>query len=264
MVSRSLRVLRAFLVVAGAENLEYRATVFIWTLASCLPLIMMLVWLQAASEQPIADFDAADFAGYFLLAFFVAQATSAWAIFDLDYEIRLGSLSLQLLRPADPFFMHVARNLTANGMRFPLVVIITIVGLALASADELPVARVPVFLLSILLAWLIAFNLNYSLGLLTFWTDRAISLEVWHGLVASVLSGQMFPLSLLPDSLEEIIAWTPFPYVVNLPVEIMMSKLSLSEVLRGLGIQCIWVAIFIATHRLLWFRGLKHYSAVGA
>ena len=38
---------------------------------------------------------------------------------------------------------------------------------------------------------------------------------------------------------------------------------SLPDVLRGLTIQFVWVAISMACARLLWARGLKKHTAVG-
>lgn len=265
MTAPRLRAVRALVAITIAEFAEYRAVALIWMLAGTLPIIMMFVWMSAAGEGEVAGYGAADFARYFMLAFLVGQMTQVWVIWALDEEIRLGRMSIQLVRPIDPFWAHVAHNLVANGMRFPIVLAVTVIGLALGDAlSGMPWDRVPLFALSLVGAWLIAFNLNYGLGLLSLWTDRAIALESWYYVVASVLAGQLFPLDLLPDSFRKIVDFTPFPYVVNLPIEIMSARVTLAETAVGIAIQWLWAAAFIAAHRLIWRHGLRRYGAVGA
>lgn len=265
MIRRAFRIMRALLAITVAEFAEYRAMVFIWIMAGGPPLIMMFVWTSAAGEGAIAGHSAADFSRYFMLAFLTGQLTQVWVIWALDEEIRLGRMSMQLIRPFDPYLTQAAHNWTAIGMRLPIVLAITAIGLALtATLDDLAFARLPLFLLAIAGAWLIAFNLNYALGLLTFWTDRAIALESWYYVAGSVLSGQLFPLDLLPAGLQRVVSFTPFPYIVGFPIEIMVGNLGMADIVAGLAIQFLWAALFIGAHRLLWRAGLRRYGAVGA
>jgi ABC-2 type transport system permease protein len=260
-----LRTMRALLAVTIAEFAEYRALTFIWMLAGTLPIIMMFVWTSAAGTGEIAGYDAAGFARYFMLAFLTGQLVQVWVIWSLDEEIRLGRMSIQLVRPIDPFWTHVVHNLTANGMRLPIVLVVTCIGLALGGGlSGMPWERLPLFLLALAGAWLIVFNLNYALGLLSLWTDRAIALESWYYVVASVLAGKLFPLDLLPQGLRNAVAFLPFSYIVNLPIEIMTARGSIEDAAAGIGIQLLWAALFIGAHRLLWRLGLRRYGAVGA
>jgi ABC-2 type transport system permease protein len=82
--------------------------------------------------------------------------------------------------------------------------------------------------------------------------------------VATVLAGQLFPLDLLPDGFRQVVAFTPFPYIVNLPIEIMSARVAAGEAAAGIAIQWLWAAAFIAAHRLIWRLGLRRYGAVGA
>jgi ABC-2 type transport system permease protein len=260
-----LRTMRALLAVTIAEFAEYRVLTFIWIMAGTLPIIMMFVWMSAAGTGEVAGYDAAGFARYFMLAFLTGQLVQVWVIWSLDEEIRMGRMSIQLVRPLDPFWTHVAHNVTANGMRLPLVLAVTGIGLALGGGlAGLPWERLPLFALALTGAWLIVFNLNYALGLLSLWTDRAIALESWYYVVASVLAGKLFPLDLLPQGLRHAVDFTPFPYIVNLPIEIMTARASIAEAAAGIGIQLLWAGLFVGAHRLLWRLGLRRYGAVGA
>ena len=56
----------------------------------------------------------------------------------------------------------------------------------------------------------------------------------------------------------------PFRYMLSFPIEILMGRLSLGEIGRGLAIQMAWAGVFWLGYRLLWQRGLRRYGAVGA
>lgn len=265
MTARKVRAMKALLRIAIAEIAEYRALTFIWMLAGTLPVLMMFVWMSAVGTGEIAGYRATDFAGYFMLAFLAGQLTQVWVIWALDEDIRQGKLSIQLVRPIDPIITYVTFNVAANGMRLPIALAVTGLGLFLGGALEgLPWARTPVFALALVGSWLIVFNLNYALGLLSLWTDRAIALESWYYVVAAVLAGKLFPLDLLPSGLRQAVDLTPFPYIVNLPIEIMTGRLTMAESIIGIALQFLWAGLFIGAHRLLWRLGLRRYGAVGA
>jgi ABC-2 type transport system permease protein len=265
ILARRLRLARVLLSVTLAAFIEYRAEVLIWMIAGTLPLIMMFIWMGLAANGPVGGYAAADFAAYFLLVFIARQFTVCWVVQPLSREIRLGEMSARLMRPLDPYWMHVADHIIALVMRFPIVPPVVLLGLVLTGAlAKLSLAAAPLFLLAIAGAWLIRFNMHYSLGLVAFWTDQATSFEGLLFTIYMVFGGALFPISLLPPAAQDIIALTPFPYMIGFPVDIMLGKLSAVELLRGFGMQLLWTVVFIGTRQLAWRRGLKRYSAVGA
>ena len=265
MLARRLRLTRVLLSVTLAAFIEYRAEVLIWMIAGTLPLIMMFIWMGLAANGPVGGYAAADFAAYFLLVFIIRQFTVCWVVQPLSREIRLGEMSSRLMRPLDPYWMYVADHMIALVMRLPIVPPVVLLGLVLTGAlAKLSIAPVPLFLLAMAGAWLIRFNMHYSLGLVAFWTDQATSFEGLLFTIYMVFGGALFPVGLLPPAAQEAIALTPFPYMIGFPVDIMLGKLSNAELLQGFGMQALWILVFIGARRLTWHHGLKRYSAVGA
>ena len=265
MLARRLRLTRVLLSVTLAAFIEYRAEVLIWMIAGTLPLIMMFIWMGLAANGPVGGYAAVDFAAYFLLVFIIRQFTVCWVVQPLSREIRLGEMSSRLMRPLDPYWMHVADHMVALVMRLPIVPPVVLLGLVLTGAlAKLSIAPVPLFLLAMAGAWLIRFNMHYSLGLVAFWTDQATSFEGLLFTIYMVFGGALFPVGLLPPAAREIIALTPFPYMIGFPVDIMLGKLSSAELLRGFGMQALWILVFIGARQLAWRHGLRRYSAVGA
>ena len=264
-LARRWRLARVLLSVTLASFIEYRAEVLIWMIAGSLPLIMMFIWMGLAANGPVGGYGAADFAAYFLLVFIVRQFTVCWVVQPLSREIRLGEMSSRLMRPLDPYWMYVADHIVALLMRIPIVPPVVLLGLALTGAfAKLSPAALPLFFLAITGAWLIRFNMHYSLGLVAFWTDQAASFEGLLFTIYMVFGGALFPIALLPPAAQAIIALTPFPYLIGFPVDVMLGKLSQAEMLRGFGLQLLWILVFIGMRQLAWRRGLRRYGAVGA
>jgi len=265
LLARRWRLARVVLSVTFAAFIEYRAEVLIWMIAGSLPLIMMFIWMGLAANGPVGGYAAADFAAYFLLVFVVRQFTVCWVVQPLSRDIRLGEMSARLMRPLDPYWMYVADHMVALVMRIPIVPPVVLLGLALTGAfGKLSLVALPLFFLAMAGAWLIRFNMHYSLGLIAFWTDQAASFEGLLFTIYMVFGGALFPIALLPPAAQAIIALTPFPYLIGFPVDVMLGKLSQAELLRGFGLQLLWALVFIGTRQLAWRRGLRRYGAVGA
>jgi len=265
MSTRRLRIARALMVNAFAENTAYRAEIVLWMIAGAFPLIMMLIWMSLAEAGPMGGFDAQGFAAYFLIVFFVHEMTQVWVLGRLDEQIRLGDMSVKLLRPLNPYWEHAAEHICALAVRLPLLLPFVLLGLFLSGGwSEVDIGRAPLFLLSLVLSWLIFFNLQYCLGLLAFWTNQAAAFENLIYTVYIILGGGIAPLALFPELLQQIVRYTPFPYIISLPVEILVTPIGLTELFTGLVIQVFWASLFIALASLMWRRGLKKYEAFGS
>lgn len=261
----TFRKTKALFTRALSLMTEYRAEVIIWMLASSLPLIMMMIWMGIAEDGPVGGYSVSDFAIYFLSVFLVRQMTTVWVVWELEREIRLGEMSPKLLRPLDPFWQHALDNLAEKVVRLPIVLIPVVLGLWFTGVrPQFALLSLGLFVISIILAWLLRFNRQYSFGLLAFWTDQVTGLEqVWFALYVA-FSGAILPLDLLPETLQRIIMFTPFPYKVDFPVQLLLGKLTNAEILLGFAIQGFWVIAFIVLRMVLWKRGLKRYGATGA
>jgi ABC-2 type transport system permease protein len=78
-----------------------------------------------------------------------------------------------------------------------------------------------------------------------------------------IASGHLFPLDILPQGLQQVLQFTPFPYQLYFPVSVYMGKVTGSELVRGLLLQAGWVLGAYGIARWMWARGIKKYSAVG-
>lgn len=255
-------LLRAF----WARALEYRGQSIIWILASVLPLIMMLVWLTIADQGgPVAGYDRQGFISYFLAVVFMRRMVGVWIIWDLDRDIRQGMLSPQLLRPIDPVHMHFTRILSLRPLQIILVgPPLALAALLLGAQYQLTAINVITAVVAVFGAIFIEFFAQMLIGALAFWITQAIAVaEAWF-YVRSLLSGWIIPIDLFPPAVTAALTYLPFRYMLSFPVEIVLGRLSLLQIVQGLLVQFGWALTLFIFYRLLWRRGLRHYGAVGA
>ncbi|WP_102125030.1 ABC transporter permease [Deinococcus planocerae] len=251
-----------------AEMTEYRAEIMIWMLSSTLSLVMMLVWMaqaSAAASGEIRGYSPAEFAGYFLATWVMSQLLVVWVAWDLDFAIRQGTLSPQLLRPLDPLWLRYMDHLAGRIVRLPALLALAALFAWITGArfSSDPAA----YLASLGLAFL-GFNTRflweYCLGLLAFWTESSTSFQEVAWLVYAALGGMFAPLAFYPEWVQRVAVWTPFPYMLGLPSQLLAGKATLTDAGRGALVLLVWLTVFWALRLLVWRRGLRRYGAVGA
>ena len=262
---RALRALPTLVRVGLAEAVAYRAEMLVWLLSTTMPLVMLALMTAVAREAPIGRFGQADFTAYYLAALVVRLVTGAWVIWEVNYEIRQGTLAFRLLRPIHPLVAYAAENVGAMPLRFAMVVPIA-AGALLATGgerlthDPVLLAAFPVALVG---AWLITFLAMAVIGALAFWVESSGSLfELWLGLFG-VFSGYLIPLELFPRWLAEVARFLPFRYMLAFPVEMVIGLTPRGVALGELAIQWLFVVLLAAAARLTWRAGLRRFAAYG-
>jgi ABC-2 type transport system permease protein len=248
------RIIKTMLVTQYAHMLEYRAELWLWTLSESLPIILMGVWNQAAAG------------GKFSLSSIeiVRQFTIVWVIYDFEREIVEGSLSNRLLQPIDPVWIHLTGHLSERLARVPFGLLLVGLGVLLYPQARWPLSLPQILLFGLVtaLAFALRFLIQYTFALCAFWTERAMAIDrVWF-LLYMFLSGMIAPIELFPPQLQEVIQWTPFPYLIYFPATILIGRSS--NVVQGLLVMCGWATVFWVVNRWLWRRGLRRYSGMGA
>lgn len=268
MIKNILRKTHVLFTVWFAHMSAYRAAIVIHTLNGMAPLIMMAAWIgrAQASGGTLQGFTAQNFAAYFLAAWLTQQIIVSWVAWELDGQIRQGNLSPKLLKPIDPIWDHVVGHITEHLIRVPVIVITLVLGLMLVPGTRLSpdLSYVAWYALSVSLAFAARFLMAYCVGLLAFWFDQATALDEFYFLLAALLTGGFAPLEFYPPALRALIEWTPFPYLVYEPVQILLGNATDRDIVQIIGIQALWVVVFGLLRMILWRQGLRRYGAVGA
>ncbi len=262
---RTLRALPTLLRVGLAEAVAYRAEFLVWLLSTNMPLVMLALWSAVAREAPVGRFGERDFVAYFLAALVVRLMTGAWVIWELNFEIKQGTLAFRLLRPIHPLVVYACENIAAMPLRAALAAPIAL-GLLFTLGGE-HVTRDPLLLalfpVTVIGAWLITFLAMSVVGALAFWIDSSGSIfEIWMGLFG-VLSGYLVPLELYPGWVTQLARALPFRYMLAFPVEMLIGMQSRSRALAELSVQWLFVLVLGVAAHGAWRAGLRRYAAFG-
>ena len=264
-VLRTVRALPTLLRVGLAEAVAYRAEFVVWLLSTNMPLVMLALWTAVARDAPVGRFGQRDFVAYFLAALVVRLLTGAWVIWELNYEIRQGTLAFRLLRPLHPLVAYACENVAAMPLRLALslpiaLVLLFTVGGTRVTHDPLLLALFP---LTVLGAWLITFLAMSIVGALAFYVDSAGSVfELWMGLFG-VFSGYLVPLELFPAWVTALARFLPFRYMLAFPVEMLIGMQDRARALTELGVQWTFVGLLLVAALGAWRLGLRRFAAFG-
>ena len=264
-VMRAARAYPALLRVGFAESVAYRAEMLVWMLTTTMPLVSLALWSAVAQAAPVGRFTQARFTAYFLATLVVRQVTSSWIVWEMNQEIREGTLSRRLLKPVHPLVTYSAENLSALPLRAALALPLTVLALVFIEPGSLPRSPlgVGVLLVSLLGAWLINFFTMAMIGTLAFFFESSTAVfEIWL-CAFMLLSGYMVPLELFPPWLRAVSAALPFRYTLAFPVEVMTGMLRGQAMLHDLAVQWAYVAGSGAAALVGWRAGLKRFGAFG-
>ncbi|MBA3450355.1 MAG: ABC-2 family transporter protein [Chloroflexia bacterium] len=251
-----------------AEQFQYRGALVIWLMGLVLaPVIYLSVWSSVAQSQggEVDGFTAADFAAYYLVALVVSQATFTWIMWEMEFWIRQGSLSPLLARPVHPIHRHIASNLTFKLLTMAVVVpVVAVLAIVFRPSFTISAWTALAFVPALALAMALRFAVEWTLASVAFWVTRVSAINQLYFVVFLFLSGFAAPLDLLPGPVRVLAEWLPFYRMLGFPVELLLGRLTPTQAIAGFGAQTAWLAVAVFLLNLMWTRGVRQYSAVGA
>ena len=261
--------LRILVSAQHALMLAYRSEIYLWVLAHILPFIMMSVWMNAAAapgtsltQKPLA------YARYFVAVFIVRQFTAVWMIYEFEWHVNEGRLSPMLLRPMNVLWHYVSGHIGEQLARFPFFFLMLCLFFVLypAALWRPSASSLILGIAAIYAAFALRFSMQYCFSTLTFWFERASSIDQLTWLPYMFFSGLVVPLADMPAGLRQVLYFTPFPYCIDFPARILTRQLEFPnpEILQGFAVLAAWFLAQSLLGSLLWKRGLLQYSGHGA
>jgi ABC-2 type transport system permease protein len=190
---------------------------------------------------------------------------AVWGWNDLALRIRSGDIAVDLARPLDPLRAGLADDF---GRAFYQAVFRGIPPLVLGAIvfDLVAPANVLIwlaFLVSIVLAVALSFAFRFLYNSAAFWLLHYRGASVMAGLVASLLSGIYIPVVFFPGWLSAIAYATPFPSMLQIPVNVFVGRTHGLDVLGALVVQAGWLAALLVAARLTFAAGARRLVVQG-
>ncbi|HZH99302.1 MAG TPA: ABC-2 family transporter protein [Fimbriimonadaceae bacterium] len=264
----TLRKWRAVFGIFFQEGLAYRASGLIWIMTDLVTAVTMpLVWAKAGSIAggTIGGFSASDFVLYYLCMLFLGSFVTSHIMWELATEIKEGQFSIILIRPISFFQYTFFRNLSWRIIRTALFTPIFVL-LLFAYKGYLADAQVHLtwqFWVSLLLGHLVSFSFVIMMAMFALFVQEVYSIFELYYVPMLFLSGQLFPIAVLPEWARVLAKFFPFYFTTGAPTEILIGRVTGAAVNQTLLIQTAWVVGAYIGARLLWKKGLRHYTGVG-
>lgn len=265
--------------IALEERLVYRGDFALGTLMRFLPIVTQIfLWWAVfesisattggtALEATIRGYSYHDFVAYYLLTMIGRAFSSMPGLASgIARQIRDGEIKKYLIQPVDLVgFLFLSR--VAHKLAYYLVATLPFALVFWLCRHYFPgwppLESFLAFLASLAMGFVLGFYLEASIGLLGFWFLEVSSLLFVFMLFSFFLSGHMFPLDMLPQPWETIVAILPFRYLAYFPAAIFLGKISGPDLVFALWVELGWTVFFILLSRWLFAAGTRRYSGFG-
>jgi ABC-2 type transport system permease protein len=270
--SRTAKYLAIFRV-SLAERMTYRGDFLLATIFRFLPMVTtILLWRaiyygSGRMDSDMQGFRYNEMIAYLLLTHISRMFSSMPNLAaGIAREVREGTLKRYLLQPMDMIgyllsyrVAHKVAYIVTSALPYGLLFFI-----CRSYFDRLPdAATLGAYALSLILAFLVGFFFEASVGMVGFWFLEVTSLLYIVMTLNFFISGQMLPLDLLPEPWFTLLRWLPFQYMAYFPAVVFLEKIKGPDLWRGLLGELVWAVLFMVLARVLFRVGLRRYSAYG-
>ena len=249
------------------SQFQYRAATYMYLVGMVAePVIYLVVWSTIARQQggQVSGFTPGKFAAYYIVWTLVRNMNIVFTPYGWEWRIREGELSAALLRPMHPIHSDIAEFAGGKVIWVLLYLPIAVaLGFIFKPTFDVSALEVVVFSIAIWGAYLIRTMLLWLLGMVSIWTTRASAIFETYIMAELLLSGRLVPLPLMPHWSQRVADFLPFKWAFYYPIQTLVGDLSAGDLIGGLGMQLLWIAIGTVLVVICFRESVKHYTAVG-
>lgn len=187
--------------------------------------------------------------------------------FEIAAMIKSGALGPAMLKPqnlgASLYFRNFAAGVTALIPQaafvlcaMPFAARYLVWGLSAAGAASI--------LLFLVAGTVTAHLLNSILGYMAFWLEEANAVMWSFAVLLNFLMGFFIPIDFFPKWSIAAIEMLPVASWGYIQTKIYIGLYPAEKQLLLLAVQCAWIAALLAANALIWNRGVRKFSSVGA
>lgn len=255
--------------LAIVTNLEYRLNYFIDAIITPLVSagIELTLWMavfQSSGKIQIAGFSRESYLSYAIWASFLSRITVNWM-----YEVRMveeinsGTVNSVLVRPITFFEYYFSQFM---GYKLITSLISLSIPIVVCASFDLPIifSRLPMALLIAFFYLVFLYVLSFLTCTLAFYLNRVQSITIAKNISLWILSGEVIPLDIFPDSIRPFFMSLPFANGVFTPTAYLIGRVGNEVIIPSLTSITVGLVIVSIFAKLLWSRGLRQYTGTGA
>lgn len=257
--------------ISFQQEFVYKLNFIMWRVRNVIQIFLLFFLWDSVFSSPnrvVFGYDRAKILTYVLGILIIRALVFSARSVDVPGEISEGTLTNYILKPVNYFKYWTVRDVSSKALNLAFSVFEVAV-LFLILKPTFFLQPNPVYLLGFVAALAIAnvlfFVIRFITTFITFWAPEL----AWGSqflvvvIITEFLSGSLFPIDILPEALQKVLYFTPFPYLLFFPLQVYLGKVSVPLMLEGVAVSAIWSIILFLVMKLIWTAGLKTYRAEG-
>jgi ABC-2 type transport system permease protein len=253
------------------QEFAYRSNFIMWRVRNIFQIFLVFFLWDSVFSDPnriVFGYDRSKILTYVFGILIVRALVLSARVIEVPGEVSRGDLSNYLVRPLNYFKYWATRDLASKFLNISFAAVEAFV-LYLILRPPFFLQTNPVYLISflttIVLAMALLFIMYFITGSVPFWVPEAAwgVNFLFMVVILEFLSGALFPLDVLPVTIQNILNLTPFPYLIYFPLQVYLGQVEYAVMFKGMGISIFWVIALWFFMKHVWNKGLKVYGAYG-
>lgn len=251
------------------ESLQFRLGMIVMVMGNLVYLtVIYFLWkaiYASASADSVNGMTFNETMIYLVLATALFNFMEMYIVWEMGRNIQTGKIVLDLLKPIKYRKLLFWNFAGYQLMQFFTTFIPTFVVVQIVSKGAIPFGgNLFLFLISVILALLINFNIDYIVGTICLFTESIWGINIMKQAIVLLFSGAMIPIPFFPEPLKTIVMYLPFSSIYNAPLNVLMNgNHNMNDIIITIGVQIVWLVALSVLSRLFWNKSVRQITVNG-
>lgn len=267
-VRPALRTYARLLLAGFRRGSRYRLAAFGGLVANAtfglLKVAVLFAVVDAAGGE-VSGYDLGAMSAYIWISQGLLGSVNLMGRTDIAERIRTGDVTTDFLRPLDVQAAAVVEDVGKSLFALiPRGIPTVTIGLLLVGMDG-PDGPLGLLLgaVSLLLGISLSCACVYLVAVAGFWMVDNRGLQILYMVVSGFLAGLFVPISLFPGWLYGVAVATPFPSMLQFPVDVLSGRADHGTSVLLIGVQVAWLVVVAALGQALTRAGRRKLEVQG-
>lgn len=246
------------------NQLQYRVNFILSLIGILIPFVINFVfWKAVYSNSPdtvLYGYTYQQMIQYVIATNLIGLITNINFANSVSADIHSGYLSTLLIKPFHYIPYKMLNQLGGSFLQIGAFIIVSAVLFYFWGVDGITALQ---FYLAVILGFMVNNFLYYCIAVTSFWFTETGYLFWALQELFRIISGAIFPLTVLGTGFGIVSKFLPFQYIVYFPINIISKRVELNEYILGIGVQILWVFLLWGIAHFFWEKGLRKYIATG-
>src|SRR6478609_319789 len=219
----------------------------------------------ASAGASIGGYDASMAVAFVWWGQALLGTVNLWGFAEVKDRVRTGDIAVDFLRPLDPQLAYPAGDLGRAGINLIGRGIPAVILGALLFDIAWPPSGVSwaAGAISVVLAVVVAFAGNFVINLLAFWLVEIRGITLLWMITGGLLCGLYLPVPWFPDWLRTVAHWSPFPSMLQNPIDILAGRVVGTDIASAVAVQVFWALALLGLGQLVLRAGRRRLEVQG-